>query len=49
MKPEIVEMFENHVNTVAPEFETLRKARQPKSQVKRTAAYGTPRFDVQEN
>lgn len=42
MKPEMVEMFTNQLNTVAPVFETLRKANKAKDQVNRTATYGTP-------
>lgn len=49
MKPEMVEMLTNQLKTVAPELETLRKARRPKDQVKRTATHGTPCLLVMRN
>lgn len=46
MKPEMVEMFENHWKTVAPVLLSVKKARSPTAQVTRTAAYGIPRLEV---
>jgi len=48
MEPATVEMLENHENKVAPEFETFKYARHLNTQVKRTAAYGTPCLVVEE-
>lgn len=41
-------MLENQVSKVAPEFETFKYARHPNTQVKRTAAYGTPYLVIEE-
>ena len=41
-----VNVLLNHEKTSAPLWFTLRNARHPKAQVKRTAAQGTPRLVV---
>lgn len=46
MKPEIVEMLTNQLNTVAPVLLTFRYANKLNAHVKSTATYGTPRLLV---